>query len=236
MRRLAALVLAAGQSRRMGEARNKLLEPVGGKPLVAHPVDVLVEAGLTEILVITGFEAERIESALADRPVECWRHADWQRGMASSVSAGIRRLTGGPSDPLGVFVVLGDLPRLRSADVRQLSEAFQAEGDASKAESAIVVPVAEGRRGHPVLFGCAHFEALQILPGPKPGGEDRGARSLLEARPECVRTVEVGHEGPLVDVDTPADLARAQQLADAPIANESRPPFSETPRRPARPR
>ena len=209
----------------MGETRNKLLAPVGGQPLVTRPVDAVLGAKVPRIVVVTGFEAERVEAELAGRPVECLRHAGWQRGMASSVAAGVRHLTELEHDLRAIFVVLGDLPHLRAAELRRLAEAFEAEENATSAEAAIFVPSAQGRRGHPVLFGRAHFEALRTLSQSPPGEEDLGARRLLEAHPERVRIVEVDHVGPVLDVDTPADLARARQAAsEAAPSGSSRPP------------
>lgn len=201
---VAGLLLAAGASRRMGPDVNKLLAPIEGRPLVTRPLDAMLAAGVAPVLVVLGHEAERVRSTLGDRPCETAVHPDWAQGMGASLAFGVRTL--GERVGAGLLVCVGDLPGLRAADVEALLSAFAAEG-ASGAETPsrrILVPTHRGARGHPVLFGAAHLEALASLRG------DEGGRSILATSGDDVREVPVASDGVVRDVDTPADLAVAE--------------------------
>ena len=188
------LVLAAGNSTRMGEGRNKLLERVGGRPLVCWPVAALREAGVSRVVAVLGFEAEAVETVLGD-DVDCVRAEDWSAGMGASLAAGARAIAT-RTRPTALLVCVGDLPGLRAATVSRVVESYDAEPD----DARICVPSFEGRYGHPVLFGAGHLAALTRL------GGDVGARALLTAHPEQVRRVELATASILRDVDSPADL------------------------------
>lgn len=189
--RVAALVLAAGRSTRMGGA-NKLVAPVEGKPMVRQVVEALLASRARPVIVVTGHERERVEAALQHLPVTFVHNPDYPAGMSTSLRAGISAV---PEECDGALVCLGDMPRLSAPVVDALIEAFHPEDGRS-----IVVPVHEGRRGHPVLFARAFFPALCALAG------DVGARSVIAAHSEAVVEVEVGDPGILVDVDTPEAL------------------------------
>ena len=198
-----ALVLAAGASRRMGADQNKLLEEVGGRPLVAGVVEAFVEAGVDRVLVVVGHEAERIEAVLAGRPgVEWVANAAWSEGMGSSLAAGASALAKEAAGRLdGVLVCVGDLPGLSPEVIGQVCAAH-AE---SASPAAICVPTHGGRDGHPVLFGRVHLDALVAQSG------DRGARGLLLEYADDVRRVPVESAGIFEDVDTPEQLERARR-------------------------
>lgn len=198
---LVGLVLAAGASRRMGPGRNKLLEIVGGRPLVAAPVAALQEAGIPRIVVVLGHDAGRVREALAGAQVEFVENTEWASGMGRSLAVGIEAIAGGSGGAASaVFVSVGDLPGLRAVHVEQVVDAWRAD----PAPERICVPAHDGRDGHPVLFGPAHLPALAALEG------DRGARAILDAHSEAIVRVEVASDGILADVDTPDALARAR--------------------------
>jgi molybdenum cofactor cytidylyltransferase len=208
--RLAGIVLAAGCSARMGPERNKLVEPVAGRPLVAWPVDALLEAGIDPVVVVVGFEADRIRTALGGRPCRFVEHAGWREGMGSSLARAMDDLLTRSPLPDAVLVCVGDLPGLRAADVARVVEAARRDtrdGGALDPDR-IVVPVFEGRRGHPVCFGARHFAALAQSTG------DEGARSLLEQNADRVLRIEIANEAILRDVDTPTDLESARKQSD----------------------
>jgi len=185
-----ALVLAAGRSTRMGES-NKLTLDLDGKPLLCHAVDTLLATSVDEIHVVTGHEADSVRACLAGRRVSFVHNPDYASGMASSIAAGIRTVANADA----ILLCLGDMPDLPANVVEALIAAFDTA-------DAIVLPVCDGRRGHPVLFGAAHFASLEKLSG------DRGARDLLDRGD--VRIVEVATDqiGVHRDVDTPRDLGR----------------------------
>ena len=201
--RIAALVLAAGSSSRMGPTCNKLVEKVAGRPLVAWAVDAMLETGVDPILVVTGFESSRVRAALRDRPCRFVEHASWPRGMGSSLAFGVRELLAQLPIPAAVFVCVGDLPGIRASDVAKIVAAASAEGD-SFDPARIFVPTHRERRGHPVLFGADYFAALSALDG------DEGGRAILRDHAASVRLVEVGGDAVLNDVDTPAELRAAR--------------------------
>ena len=192
-RRIAAIVLAAGRSERMGAA-NKLTLELGGTALVLRSVDAALGADVAPVLVVTGSDAESVRDALGSRHADFVHNADHAEGMGTSIAAGARAL---PGDIDAALLCLGDMPRVAAPHVAALCAAF----DDAPAD-AICVPVHGGRRGHPVLFAAAYRPALERLTG------DHGARGILEAHPGSVIEVEVPDDGVLADIDTPADFDR----------------------------
>jgi molybdenum cofactor cytidylyltransferase len=195
--RIAALVLAAGQSRRMGHD-NKLLLPVDQAPMVAHPVDAALRSRARPVIVVTGHEAGRVRGVLAGREVEFIHNPDYALGLSTSLRAGLAAL---PEDAEGVLILLGDMPRLTAAAIDRLIAAFDpAEG------RAIVVPTVRGKRGNPVLFATRFVPEIATITG------DVGARHLLGAYASEVVEIEFDDDAALVDVDTPAAF---QALSEA---------------------
>lgn len=194
--RVAAIVLAAGQSRRMG-AVNKLLADIGGKPMVARVVDAVLASQARPVVVVTGHEADRVRSAVAGRDVTIVENPDYAGGISTSLRAGLRAL---PDDIDGALICLGDMPRVTAPQLDRLIAAFNPiEG------RAICVPTVNGKRGNPVLFARRFFEEMESVAG------DVGARHLIGQSPELVCEVEIDDQAVLLDVDTPETLAR---LAD----------------------
>ncbi len=193
---LAGLVLAAGESRRMGPDVNKLVARVDGRPLVAHAVDALCGADLSPVVVVVGFEADRVGRALADRACELVEHAGWREGMGSSLAVGTRAVLE-RAQPPGLVVSLGDLPRVDVGVVRRVIEAFALRGEGDL----ICVPVARNRVGHPVVFGAAYYPDLCACSG------DEGGRSIIARHEARVVRVECPPEALSRDLDTPLDLA-----------------------------
>ena len=188
--RLAAIVLAAGRAQRMGET--KQLADLSGIPMIRRTVENIRAADLGEVIVVTGHDAERVGAALRGLPVTIVRNPDYADGLSTSLRAGLEAL---PPETDAALVALGDMPSVSPADIDRLIAAFDpAEG------RSIVVPVHQGKRGNPVLWGAAYFAEMKMLTG------DAGAKRLLADYPEAVTEVELG-AGILADIDTPADLA-----------------------------
>jgi molybdenum cofactor cytidylyltransferase len=196
---VAAVVLAAGLSRRM-DGENKLLAEIDGVPMIARVVDALMDAPVVEIVVVTGHLRAWVEQALAGQPVRFVHNPAYARGMSTSLRAGIRALL---PDTDGALVCLGDMPGVRADHVEALVAAFD-----PAAGRAICVPVHQGTRGHPVLFGARLFEEMGAIAG------DVGARAVIQAHADLVHEVPVGDSGILVDVDTAAALAAVRAGAD----------------------
>ena len=194
--RVGALILAAGSSTRMGAKANKLLQTVEGKPLLAWPVDAMIDAGASPVSLVLGHEAESVRSALGERGLEWIDSETWEQGMGASIGEGVRELTN-RFDLDGLLICVGDLPGLRGAHVRRVVDTFQRR----ESREAIIVPAYEGRRGHPVLFGAEHFGSLAELQG------EAGARSVIEVNVDRVVEVALTESAIVRDVDTPEDLA-----------------------------
>jgi molybdenum cofactor cytidylyltransferase len=186
-KRLAAIVLAAGASRRMGDA-NKLALPWNGRPMVCHPIDAALAAGFDPVVVVTGHDAERIEDLIGDRPVSFVHNVRHASGMASSIRCGLRAL---PRSIDGVAILLGDMPHIEASHLRRLVAAFAPEDG-----RAVVVPTVHGRWGNPILWGRRFFEEMCDLDG------DRGARPIAEANLDLLAEVEMGDEAVTADYDT----------------------------------
>lgn len=191
--KLGAVVLAAGQSRRMGEV-NKLLAPWKGKALLAHVVDTLIDAGVSAVVVVTGFEAELVQASLSGRGVCFVHNPDYPEGMSTSLRAGLGQL-----DPSvqGALIALGDMPWVRVHHIRALMAAFRAKGPKS-----IWVPTFQRKRGNPVLWSAKHFAQMRRLSG------DVGARALFETHADEVVEVAMTDGAVNLDVDTPEALSQ----------------------------
>jgi molybdenum cofactor cytidylyltransferase len=187
MPRIAALVLAAGQSRRMG-GPNKLLVEIDGKAMVAHVVDMLKTAKVFLITVVTGHQADQVRSALAGRDITFVHNARYGEGLSTTLGAGIAAL---PPEADGAIICLGDMPKLTAAAVDRLIAAYDPVENRS-----IIVPTSGGKRGNPVLWGKRYFAEMRAVSG------DVGARHLIGEHQDLVAEVEIGDRGVLVDIDT----------------------------------
>lgn len=194
--RIAALILAAGQSRRMG-AENKLLASIDGRPMVAHAVSEAIAAGAGPVIVVTGHERKRVERALSGLAATPVYNPEFAAGLSTSLRRGLAAL---PEDVAGVLVCLGDMPSISAAVIARLMAAFDPlEG------RAICIPTWRGKRGNPVLFACRFIPEMQEIAG------DIGARALISEYADLVCEVAMDEthsgDGVLLDIDTPEALA-----------------------------
>ena len=193
-RRLGAVLLAGGASRRFG-AENKLLAKVGGQPIVAKVAREIAAGGVAEIVVVTGAEHEAYVSALSDMPVRLVANGRWNDGIGSSIATGVRALS---ATLEGAFVVPGDLPNLEAGVFRRLGASFAANDG-----RCVIVPVnAEGAQRNPVLWPRSLFPALAALTGAK------GGKALLETVGDRRVDVTFDEEALFADIDTPDEYAR----------------------------
>jgi len=189
--RIAALLLAAGQSRRMGT--NKLLAEIDGRPMVARTAQRLLSSHARPIVAVLGNQADAVDTALGRLPVERVRNPAFAEGLSTSLKRGLAAL---PPDIDGVVVCLGDMPLVTGRDLDRLIAAFNPlEG------RAIIVPTRRGKRGNPVLWARRFFPEMAELAG------DVGAKHLIGEHAELVCEVEMDTDGVLVDIDTPDALA-----------------------------
>lgn len=186
--RLATIILAAGQSKRMGSI-NKLLMRIEDRPMIQRVVDVAIEAGSSDIYVVTGFERDRIESRMSGYGVNFVHNESFRAGMGTTISEGVKAIFDQGFD--GAMILLGDLPYLRADTVIAVAESF-VEYEGRK----IVIPTYEGNPGHPVVFPKAFFNDLTQLSG------DRGAREVYARHQSSVARIEVEDPGATRDLDT----------------------------------
>ena len=191
--KIAALILGAGKSSRMG-GPNKLLATLDGKTLIRHAAEAATGAGLTQTVLVTGHLAEEVGAQVEDLGVTLVHNPDFADGMAGSIRTGMIALA---ADTDAVIVLLGDMPRIGSDVLTKLISAYRDNDN-----SLIVTATADGKRGNPVLWDRRFFEALKSLSG------DVGARHIIGENPGFVSEVEIGAAARL-DLDTPDALRQA---------------------------
>ena len=191
--RIACVILAAGRSSRMGP-RNKLLEAFNGKPIVRCVAETALASRTRPVLVVTGHMAAEVQAALAGLEVTIVHNAEFAKGMSTSLKAGIAALPAGLD---GAVVALGDMPEIGPAHLDRMIAAFE-----PKEGRSIIVPVHQGKRGNPVLWGAEHFAEMAGLDG------DVGARKIIADNAESVVELDLGSAAVLVDIDTPEALAQ----------------------------
>lgn len=194
-RRVAAVVLAAGRSSRMG-GPNKLLETLHGKPLVRIVAEQALASRAKPVVVVTGHQGDRVRAILNGLDVTFTDNPHFADGIASSVKAGIAAV---PADADGAVICLGDMPLVDAGLIDRLID-----GLAPDKGALIVVPAHEGRRGNPVLWSRRFFDELMTLEG------DVGARHMIARHAEAVAEVEAEGQSAFLDIDTPEALARAR--------------------------
>jgi molybdenum cofactor cytidylyltransferase len=191
-RRVAAVLLAAGRSTRMG-AVNKMLAEIGGKSLVRIAAEQAVASRAQPVLVVTGHERERVETALKGLPVRLIHNPNFSEGLGTSLKAGIASV---PPEVDAAIVCLADMPQVDAALINRLIAAFDPERGAL-----VVVPSIDGRRGNPVVWSRRFFHDLMSIQG------DVGARHLIGNYAEAVVEVPVSGDAALTDIDTPESLS-----------------------------
>jgi CTP:molybdopterin cytidylyltransferase MocA len=188
---VAAIVLAAGAGRRFGPTA-KLLAHLRGRPILQHVLDAIADAGLTEVIVVLGHGADRIERSITWRSEVRVENPEPDRGLSSSVRVGVAAVRDLQPTAEGVLILLGDQPNLSPGVVRALLD--QAPGGRP-----ILVPrYADGEGSNPVLVLREAWPLIDTVTG------DRGLGPAIAARPDLVTEVPVQGSNP--DVDTPDDL------------------------------
>ena len=189
---VSAVVLAAGQSRRMG-AKNKLLMERDGIALVRRVVETALQAGVHDVVVVTGFEADRVRDALAGLDVRFVHNPHFEEGLSTSLRTGI----GACADHArGALVMLGDMPDVAPDTIKRLCDGFR-DADGTK----ICRPVHNDRQGNPVLWPAEFFPDMMDIAG------DTGARELIQRYKDHMLKVECPDPAIHMDIDTPDDMA-----------------------------
>ncbi len=184
-----AILLAAGSSTRMG-AKNKLLLPYQGQAMVLHILEKLEQLFLQDILVVTGFEEQRITAALAEKKVRFVKNPYYSKGMTSSIQTGILNCT---SDTEGFMICLGDMPFLSVEDYQLLLKKFK---ETASLGARIVVPTVDEKRGNPVIFSAHFRDALLMHPAPN------GCKAILKENENGILEVALKNKRAFFDIDT----------------------------------
>lgn len=188
---LSAIVLAAGSSTRMGGA-NKLLLPFQSSTVIRVTVQQVLESGVAEVIVVTGFQQEQVRAALEGLPVSVVFNPFFATGMTSSIKAGVQASRG-----KAYMICLGDLPTIRSGEYRTLADyAMKLDSDL---QNFIVMPRYEQVRANPVIFSNS-FKPV-ILAHDKP----EGCKEIVAANPGNVHWVDMSFDHVLRDIDTQTD-------------------------------
>ncbi len=185
---LAAVVLAAGASKRLG--RPKQLVTFDGRSLLQRAVDKCLPVCRLGVVVVTGAEREAVGETLRGEPVLVVHNSAWRDGLASSITTGIAAV---PADSKAVLLMLCDQPKLSSAELAQLVSVWSRHPDR------VVASRYGATFGAPAIFPRAVFPMLEALRG------DRGAKSLIE---QLADTILVDLPGAELDIDRPEDLDR----------------------------
>ena len=190
---VAAIVLAAGASHRLGQPK-QLLE-FQGETLLARAARIAAEAGASPVLVVLGAHFEAMQASASAAPAILIFNEQWQQGIATSIHAGIRSINKLAPSAAGALIMACDQPRVTASHLRALVDEFE-----SQAATAITASVYQNTRGIPAVFPRSMFSSLTALTG------DKGARALL-AHPPC-QLFEIQLAGGEIDIDTPSDLAQ----------------------------
>ncbi len=193
--RITAIVLAAGQSHRMGN-ENKLLMEIDNRPMIEHVIKTLNKTCLEEIIVVTGFESEKIKNVLNSYDVRFIDNTDYEQGLSTSLVAGLRSV-----DKMtdAIIICLGDMPMITSTGIKHMINEFNPD-----AGREICVPTFQGKRGNPILWSRRFINEMLQLEG------DVGAKHLLFSYDDVVHEVSMQDSGILIDFDTQEAISNHQ--------------------------
>lgn len=190
---ISAIILAAGESKRMGQP--KMLLPWGEVTIIEHVISVFIRAGIEELLVVTGGAREKVEEIIREYPVRPIHNQGYTTGeMLSSLQCGLRALS---SQTQATFIGLGDQPQVEEGSVRMIYEAYR------RKRSGLIVPSFQMRRGHPWLVARPLWN--EILEMKSPGSP----RDFLNKHASEIEYVNVNTSSILADLDTPEDYQRS---------------------------
>ena len=197
---ISAVILAAGESRRMGK-QNKLLLPIGGEALLVKLVASVCASDVGQVLVVIGHEAEKIMRELNELPLNFVYNPNFSEGMTTSIKYGVKVVS---HECDGLLICLGDMPFINTSEINKLIHAYVK--NRIKGEGLIVVPVFKRQRGNPVLFSIEFRN--DILEHKK----ESGCKEVIMKNSDSVMEIEMDDENMLLDVDTMEDYQTVSDL------------------------
>lgn len=186
---ICGILLAAGTSSRYGD-ENKLLTNCKGDQIVRRAIRTLVRSELDHVIVVLGYEADRVHKAVEDFDISVVVNESYELGMGTSVRAGVEAARERSAD--AVLIALGDMPNVMVSSVNTLVEAYE------RGVSDVIAVAYEGQRGNPVIFDSRFFDQLTDSAG------DVGGRTILLSSDDTV-LLEVDDPGLCHDIDLPED-------------------------------
>ena len=197
---ISAVILAAGESRRMGK-QNKLLLPIGGEALLVKLVTSVCASDVGQVIVVIGHEAEKIRGELNELPLNFVYNPNFSEGMTTSIKYGVKVAS---HECDGLLICLGDMPFINTSEINKLIHAYVK--NRIKGEGLIVVPVFKRQRGNPVLFSIEFRN--DILEHKK----ESGCKEVIMKNSDSVMEIEMDDEKMLLDVDTMEDYQSVSDL------------------------
>ena len=185
---LSAILLAAGESKRMGKP--KQLIPLGSSTILEQAIDNLLNSAVDEVIVVLGYKAEEITKTIAAKPVKIIVNPNYRQGMSTSIIAGLILVD---SQAQAVMLALGDQPLVDSQTINRLIDEFY------NRDKGIAIPTYQGKRGHPIIFAIKYKPELLELEG------DIGGRQIIQCHPDDILEVAVDSKSVIADIDTRAD-------------------------------
>ena len=194
---ISAIILAAGQSKRMGQP--KMLLPWGTSTVIEHVITTFLNAGIEDVIVVTGGAREQVEGPISQYPVRKVHNNDYATGeMLSSIQCALRAM---PDEARAALIGLGDQPQVQDKSVRLICEAYR------DSQSRLIVPSFQMRRGHPWLVARPLWSEILALKPPE------SLRDFLNRHAQEIRYVNVDNQSVLADLDTPEDYQKSRPKA-----------------------
>ncbi len=194
---ISAIILAAGESERMDKCKQLL--KICGKNMVEKVVETVKDSQVDETIVVLGHKADQVLEKLPEENLKIVFNPDYQKGMSTSLKAGIRKLG---EETEAVLIVLADQPLVEPEVINRMIKEYE-END-----GLILAPVYEGERGNPVILDISLKDEMMNVEG------DVGARNILKNRGEDFRKIEVGTPSVVMDVDTREDVEKIEKVRE----------------------
>jgi molybdenum cofactor cytidylyltransferase len=188
---LSLIVLAAGKSTRM-HGRNKLLIKVERKPMIRSVVEAALKSKADEVIVVTGWEADKIKKALDDLPCRFVVNKDYDKGQSSSVKAGLKEIG---EMTQAILILPGDIAKISTSAINLVIDEY------ARRRQPIIVAAHRGKPGHPILLDSQLFKEIEQI-----DEQSFGLKAVTKKHERRIRFIEAGSSNVLRDVDTPEDL------------------------------